>query len=824
MPPKSKPQSSKAQSSKAQNRTAKTKKAVRAKKPSPALKAGLTAAQRKLQRTAKKQRAAGLNEALKAGIQSRAAPAPKTRRRKGAAAPAAAAGAPAPAAELQGRLEIAPAARIHESPLNPRKHFDAAKLRELAESIAAKGLLQNLVVRPHPKIAGDFEIVTGARRRRALGLLVEDGRAKPDYPVPVRIVAASDRELVKMAAVENIQRQDMHPLEEADCIVAMRKQGMTNAEIGAELGMGERWLQKRLALADRLTPEAKAAFREGAFSVWFAEALTKEKSEKRQRQLVKEIAQGYFSSAKELTHRITRDLPPVSAALFDPAHYTGALVSADDDTSAPAVKQKTHHRGDGPWFADIAEFEVRQRAAIDQKVAELEEKWAWVEVHHGYVATYNFGKSQDRKKAGAIIEVNRDLQVEIHEGLVKPSQKASGGKAKSKSKAKAQAEAVPPEEIVPVLTSALMVYAKNRKTEAVQRAIAQDGAEGGRLAMVMTCLALMGADGDVRGAEAYVKIRQGETRKDDSVLDALVMGELDTARAGFGKLLATDDDDDVGGRVRPDPETGAVDVDWFFRLRDYFEDEDTIDEEALDAAPGRAFAILYDQPIERLTRLFAALVAARCGSFVNLNPQLGDPEVVRRLAIKTGAHHMREWCELGWGDYLALCKKSRLVRLAADMPALGISPGSAAKMKTAALAAAIKDALDQNPGARGEVPLELQFLSRRDIETAMASKGEIRTVSLPFQRYHAAAAAHQPGGDGNELPPAAVTIAGGPFDAGPNPVHARKKAKRGKAAAAAAPCDAPQPDAVEAGDEAEAPPVAAEAGALEQPAAQQAAE
>lgn len=805
MPPKSKP------------KTPKSRKAAKpAKKPSPALKAGIAAAKRRAKTAAPK----------------KAATEPATPRGRKAKTPIKVTGKVTgelqvergPAAELQGRLEIAPANRIHESPLNPRKYFDPVKLRELADSIAAKGLLQNLVVRPHPKLAGDFEIVTGARRRRALGLLVDDGRAQPDYPVPVRIVAASDRELVKMAAVENIQRQDMHPLEEADCIVAMRKQGMTNAEIGAELGMGERWLQKRIALADKLTTEAKAAFREGRFSVWFAEALTKEKSEKRQRQLVKEIEQGYFSSAKELTERITRDLPPVSAALFDPAHYTGALVSADEDSSAPAVKQKTRHRDDGPWFADVAEFEVRQRAAIDQKVAELEQRWAWVEVHHGYVNTYNFGKSQDRKKAGAIIEVNRDLRVEIHEGLVKPSEKKAA-KGKTKGKAKAQAEAVPPEEIVPVLTSALMVYAKNRKTEAVQRAIAQDGAEGGRLAMIMTCLALMGADGEVRGAESFVKIRQGETRKDDSVLDALVMGELDTARAGFGKLLATDDDDDAGGRVRPDPETGAVNVDWFFRLRDYFEEEDTLDEEALDAAPERAFTILYDMPIDRLTRLFAALVAARCGSFVNLTPQLGDPAVVRRLAIKTGTHHMREWCELGWGDYLALCKKSRLVRLAADMPALGISAGAAAKMKTAALAAAIKEALDQNPGARGEVPLELQFLSRRDIEAAMASKGEIRTVSLPFQRHHDAAGgrlAHHPGGAGDEAP---VMIIGESIPAGPNPVHARKKAKRQKAAAAARgevqgwPERDPA-DAVSTGGEAKALAGTDEAGAQAQQAAE----
>src|ERR1700689_4556567 len=94
---------------------------------------------------------------------------------------------------------------IHESTTNPRRTFDEAKLYELAESIKHNGLIQPITVRPNNE---GFEIVTGARRYRA-SLLAEQ------FSVPARIVDINDAQAIEWQLVENSQRVDVHPYEEA---------------------------------------------------------------------------------------------------------------------------------------------------------------------------------------------------------------------------------------------------------------------------------------------------------------------------------------------------------------------------------------------------------------------------------------------------------------------------------------------------------------------------------------------------------------------------------------------------------------------------------
>jgi ParB family transcriptional regulator, chromosome partitioning protein len=94
---------------------------------------------------------------------------------------------------------------IHESATNPRRTFDESKLHELAESIRQHGLIQPITVRPH---SGSFEIVAGARRYRA-AMLAEL------FAVPARIVEIDDAQALEWALVENSQRVDVHPYEEA---------------------------------------------------------------------------------------------------------------------------------------------------------------------------------------------------------------------------------------------------------------------------------------------------------------------------------------------------------------------------------------------------------------------------------------------------------------------------------------------------------------------------------------------------------------------------------------------------------------------------------
>ena len=103
-------------------------------------------------------------------------------------------------------LRHIPVEFLHASPNNPRKHFADADLEDLAKSIRDKGLLQPLVVRP--RADGDFEIVAGERRWRA-------AQKAGVHEVPVLIRDLSDGEALEIALIENIQRSDLNPLEEA---------------------------------------------------------------------------------------------------------------------------------------------------------------------------------------------------------------------------------------------------------------------------------------------------------------------------------------------------------------------------------------------------------------------------------------------------------------------------------------------------------------------------------------------------------------------------------------------------------------------------------
>jgi ParB/RepB/Spo0J family partition protein len=168
----------------------------------------------------------------------------------------------APSAELR---YLALAALI-ESPLNPRRHFDATKLRELTDSIAKVGVLTPLVVRPSP--GNRFEIGAGHRRFRAAK---EAGLAT----VPCRVLSLDDTAFLELLVTENGQRADVHPLEEADGYRSlMERAGYDVARIAERVGRSIPYVYDRLKLL-QLTPAAKKLFLAGAFTAGHAVVLAR---------------------------------------------------------------------------------------------------------------------------------------------------------------------------------------------------------------------------------------------------------------------------------------------------------------------------------------------------------------------------------------------------------------------------------------------------------------------------------------------------------------------------------------------------------------------
>ncbi len=145
-----------------------------------------------------------------------------------------------------------PIATLVESPTNPRKRFDERTLGELAASFKTQGVLEPLLVRPLE--ATKYEVVIGARRLKAARLAELES-------VPVRVVKLSDAEAIEAQVVENLQREDIHPLEESLGFKALMQLGeptYTIASIAARAGKSEAYVQGRIKLADLIPPVAEA--------------------------------------------------------------------------------------------------------------------------------------------------------------------------------------------------------------------------------------------------------------------------------------------------------------------------------------------------------------------------------------------------------------------------------------------------------------------------------------------------------------------------------------------------------------------------------------
>jgi ParB family chromosome partitioning protein len=112
---------------------------------------------------------------------------------------------------------LVPISRIHPGRYQPRRVFDPEQLAGLVASIRDKGILTPLLVRPHQTIANAYELIAGERRWRAATQI-------PLHEVPVIIRAFSDRETLEIALVENLQREDLNPLEEAEAYARLTEE------------------------------------------------------------------------------------------------------------------------------------------------------------------------------------------------------------------------------------------------------------------------------------------------------------------------------------------------------------------------------------------------------------------------------------------------------------------------------------------------------------------------------------------------------------------------------------------------------------------------
>ena len=198
----------------------------------------------------------------------------------------------APMAEA---LEL-PITQIQLNPYQPRKTFNEEKLAELARSVGQHGILQPLIVRP----AGQsFELVAGERRLRAAGIAGLE-------QVPVVVKLLSDREMMEMALIENLQREDLNPLEEAEAYKRLQDEyGYTQEQLAERIGKSRSAVANTLRLL-ALHPDVRGELASGRLSEGHARAILALSLEKQADAARRAIELGL--SVRE-TERLTNQLP-----------------------------------------------------------------------------------------------------------------------------------------------------------------------------------------------------------------------------------------------------------------------------------------------------------------------------------------------------------------------------------------------------------------------------------------------------------------------------------------------------------------------------------
>lgn len=231
-------------------------------------------------------------------------------------------------------VQRVPLNRIQPCPFQPRKAFSAETLRELADSIKEQGIVQPLIVRERN---GHLELIAGERRWRAAQLL-----SLAEVPVIVR--QAADRDVLELALIENLQRENLNPIEEAQGYSQLIEQfQMTQEEVATKVGKSRAVVANALRLL-KLPPELQGFIRDARLSVGHAKVILGLAAEKHQ---------------KHAAARILRDGLNVRQTEALVAH----LQARESETSARTPPLKSRSKD-----AHVASLENQLRERLGTKV------------------------------------------------------------------------------------------------------------------------------------------------------------------------------------------------------------------------------------------------------------------------------------------------------------------------------------------------------------------------------------------------------------------------------------------------------------------------
>ena len=185
------------------------------------------------------------------------------------------------------QIREVPVARILPNPAQPRLSYEEDSLTELADSIREHGVLQPILVRP---IGGQYELIAGERRWRA-------SRMAQRESIPAIVVEFDDETALEVSIIENLQREDVSPLEEAAMFRKMTDLGYSVRQLAQKIGKDKGYVENRIRLAEA-PPEIRELVSVRKDTLSHAYELMKIPDERTRRRLAKKVAAGELSLAR----------------------------------------------------------------------------------------------------------------------------------------------------------------------------------------------------------------------------------------------------------------------------------------------------------------------------------------------------------------------------------------------------------------------------------------------------------------------------------------------------------------------------------------------
>lgn len=273
---------------------------------------------------------------------------------------------------------------------NVRRVKAGISVDELAESIARRGLIQSLHVRPvigeDGSETGKFEVPAGGRRYRALELLVKQKRLAKSAPVPCIVSAADDSVLIdEVSLAENIERAPLHPLDQFRAFQAMREKGMTEEAIAAAFFVDVKVVKQRLRLVT-VAPALLDVYAEDGMTLEQLMAFTISGDHARQAQVWEAVKNSWSKEPYQIRRMLTETAVRASDKR---ARFLGL---AAYEAAGGYVLRDLFQQDDGGWLQDpvLLEQLVGEKLKAEAE-AIAAEGWKWIEVAAGFPYGHTMG-------------------------------------------------------------------------------------------------------------------------------------------------------------------------------------------------------------------------------------------------------------------------------------------------------------------------------------------------------------------------------------------------------------------------------------------------